>query len=82
MNSLPVAIALDPEPLDGPFCHMVVTEQNTGHRLWFRHACICGHRSDWFRDSTCEVDHPHGQVTVSRSDLTVIPHPSNLRVVR
>ena len=81
MNSLPVAIALDPEPLDGPYRHYLVRRSHPDFPMEQRDECLCGYRSPW-KVSGHNSTHPHGQVTVSRSDLTVLPHPSNLRVVR
>ena len=53
-----------------------------GHPLTneYRFRCICGWWSVWFVDDG-ELrwpDHPHGLFTASRTDLSVIPHPSQV----
>ena len=83
MNDLLVDLTVTPQP----FVHMCVRRQ---HPIFyrFRYACACGWRSEWFdRTDFTEfgmadsgdflLDHPHMTVTVSRTDLSPVPHPSN-----
>ena len=81
MNELATIIALDPEPVGGPFMHRVVRRE---HPILndFRYSCLCGWRSGWFEcgvrgPAECLIEHPDGVVTRSRTDLVRIPHPSN-----
>ena len=76
MNALPVDLCLDPRP----FVHMVVRRE---HPIFsdYRYACLCGWRSPWLesgsRSFERDISHPDRQVTRSRTDLRLIPHPVN-----
>ena len=83
MMEAAVEMALDPVP----YRHMVVRRQHPKVHQ-FRYCCPCGWWSEWFNCTPWTefteadpdeflLDHPHGIVTVSRTDLTPIPHPSN-----
>lgn len=75
MNTLPVDLCLDPMP----FVHHCVREWNLPE-LEYRFSCLCGYRSEWVHlreEWRPAADHPDGVVTVSRTDLTPIRHPSN-----
>ena len=74
-NDLLCKIAL----LNSPYVHRVVRDWNLVE-LEYRFSCICGYRSEWVHireDWQESADHPDGVVTVSRTDLTPIRHPSN-----
>lgn len=75
MNELAVAACLDREP----YRHMVVPAPHPSLNE-YRFACPCEWVSEWFpKDGPIRMpDHPDGLVTVSRTDLTVIPHPSQM----
>ena len=70
MSELITDLAVPPRP----FVHFLVTRPHIW-RHQTRFSCLCGFRSGWLPDGE-RPDHPHRQVTVSRLDLTVIPHPS------
>lgn len=53
------------------FKHFVVQRSMPGYGS--RRTCICGWSSGWRKNGGRFPDHPHMQVTVSRTDLTPLP---------
>ena len=75
VNELAVEMCLDPKP----FKHMVVRRQHPKVDE-YRFSCLCGWWSEWIPEGAAHwPDHPDGLFTVSRSDWTVIPHPSQVQ---
>ena len=75
MKKLAVDLCLEPLP----YVHHCTRDWNLPE-LEYRWACLCGYRSEWTHLSAPwqEVpDHPHGQVTISRTELVPLIHPSN-----
>ena len=76
MNKLMVDLLAPPQP----YRHRVVKRPH----IWknqVRFACLCGWRSEWIDESDgwdAHPDHPDMLITWSRTDLRLVPHPSQV----